>query len=190
MVVVVVPIKIENQNVNGGYRRYWFCTGTVISTTVRFRWLTGYRLLYSILWVSRAYQTSCPNRILMSPIIPVAISHQTLTNSSKVAWPKPSVTLWRRRVSRKPPFPLNVSWTTFSTHSGTKRAIQRRKLSLFELCGLIHVDSTVLIVDDDDDYDPLKPVIDTLKLKPVSRLGGNIYNTLGEQVDIPRPKVS
>lgn len=54
----------------------------------------------------------------------------------------------------------------------------------------IHVDSTVLIVDDDDDYDPLKPVIDTLKLKPVSRLGGNIYNTLGEQVDIPRPKVS
>ena len=49
----------------------------------------------------------------------------------------------------------------------------------------VHVDSEVL----EDNHDPLKPAVNTLKLKPISRLGGNLYNTLGEQVDIPRPKV-
>jgi flavin reductase (DIM6/NTAB) family NADH-FMN oxidoreductase RutF len=52
----------------------------------------------------------------------------------------------------------------------------------------IHVDREVLV--DDNNFDPLKPVVDTAKLKPVGRLGGNIYCSLGATVDIPRPKVS
>lgn len=49
----------------------------------------------------------------------------------------------------------------------------------------IHVDQEVLIPN----FDPTKPEVDTAKLKPVGRLGGNVYTTLGELVDIPRPKV-
>lgn len=49
-----------------------------------------------------------------------------------------------------------------------------------------HVDEEVLV----DNHDPLKPKVDTMKLKPIGRLGGNIYSTLGDTVDIPRPKVS
>lgn len=50
----------------------------------------------------------------------------------------------------------------------------------------IHVDREVLVPD----FDPNKPVVDTLKLKPIGRLGGNIYSAIGDTVDIPRPKVS
>ncbi|CAJ1894559.1 unnamed protein product [Cylindrotheca closterium] len=48
-----------------------------------------------------------------------------------------------------------------------------------------HVDDQVLV----DGFDPLKPNVDTMKLKPVGRLGGNIYTTLGDTADIPRPKL-
>lgn len=37
--------------------------------------------------------------------------------------------------------------------------------------------------------DPTKPEVDTMKLRPIGRLGGNIYTNLGDLVDIPRPKV-
>jgi flavin reductase (DIM6/NTAB) family NADH-FMN oxidoreductase RutF len=49
----------------------------------------------------------------------------------------------------------------------------------------IHVDETLLVAG----YDPLKPMVETAKLKPLGRLGGNVYTTLGEMVDIPRPQV-
>jgi len=49
----------------------------------------------------------------------------------------------------------------------------------------IHVDHTVLA----ENYDPTKPEVDTTKLKPIGRLGGNIYANLGDLVDIPRPQV-
>ena len=49
----------------------------------------------------------------------------------------------------------------------------------------IHVDHDVLV----DGFDPAKPQVDTNKLKPVGRLGGNIYSMLGDQIDIPRPQV-
>ena len=49
----------------------------------------------------------------------------------------------------------------------------------------VHVDETLLVKG----YDPLKPEVDTTKLKPVGRLGGNCYTSLGEIVDIPRPQV-
>ena len=49
----------------------------------------------------------------------------------------------------------------------------------------VHVDRTVLV----EGFDPSKPVVDTVKLKPMGRLGGNIYTSLGDLVDIPRPKV-
>jgi len=48
----------------------------------------------------------------------------------------------------------------------------------------VHVKESVLIMED-----PERPVVDTDKLQPVGRLGGNIYCTIGEKVDIPRPKV-
>lgn len=48
-----------------------------------------------------------------------------------------------------------------------------------------HVDEQVLV----DGFDPLRPNVDTLKLKPVGRLGGNVYTTLGDTADIPRPKL-
>lgn len=48
----------------------------------------------------------------------------------------------------------------------------------------VHVDHDVL----KNGYDPTKPEVDTNKLKPVGRLGGNIYSMLGAQVDIPRPQ--
>lgn len=54
----------------------------------------------------------------------------------------------------------------------------------------IHVDREVLLVDDNNNFDPLKPVVDTAKLKPVGRLGGNTYCSLGATEDIARPKVS
>jgi flavin reductase (DIM6/NTAB) family NADH-FMN oxidoreductase RutF len=51
----------------------------------------------------------------------------------------------------------------------------------------VHVDQQVLV----DDFDPTKPVVDTNKLKPVGRLGGNTYcNPLCETVDIARPQVT
>jgi flavin reductase (DIM6/NTAB) family NADH-FMN oxidoreductase RutF len=50
----------------------------------------------------------------------------------------------------------------------------------------IHVDDTLLV----DNFDPMKPVVDTTKLKPLGRLGGNMYTSLGEIVDIPRPQVA
>ena len=49
----------------------------------------------------------------------------------------------------------------------------------------IHVDESVLA----STGDLSKPVVDTLKLQPLGRLGGNMYSTIGEVVDIPRPKV-
>jgi len=49
----------------------------------------------------------------------------------------------------------------------------------------VHVDRTVLA----ENFDPRKPAVDTTKLKPIGRLGGNIYTSLGDLVDIPRPKV-
>jgi len=49
----------------------------------------------------------------------------------------------------------------------------------------IHVDDTVLQPGCDMD----KPVVDTERLDPMGRLGGNTYTTIGEQVDIARPKV-
>jgi flavin reductase (DIM6/NTAB) family NADH-FMN oxidoreductase RutF len=49
----------------------------------------------------------------------------------------------------------------------------------------IHVDRDVLV----ENFDPVNPTVDTTKLKPVSRLGGNTYCLLGEQVDISRPSV-
>lgn len=49
----------------------------------------------------------------------------------------------------------------------------------------VHVDNSVLV----DGFDPSKPEVDTAKLKPVGRLGGNIYTSIGDLVDIPRPKV-
>lgn len=49
-----------------------------------------------------------------------------------------------------------------------------------------HVDEEVLV----ENFDPLKPVVDTMKLRPVGRIGGNIYTAIGETVDIPRPRVS
>jgi flavin reductase (DIM6/NTAB) family NADH-FMN oxidoreductase RutF len=50
----------------------------------------------------------------------------------------------------------------------------------------VHVDEEVLA----ENHNPMKPVVNTMKLKPVGRIGGNIYTILGETVDIPRPKVS
>jgi flavin reductase (DIM6/NTAB) family NADH-FMN oxidoreductase RutF len=51
----------------------------------------------------------------------------------------------------------------------------------------IHVDQQVLV----DNFDPTKPNVDTNKLKPVGRLGGDTYcNLLGEIVDIARPHVT
>lgn len=51
----------------------------------------------------------------------------------------------------------------------------------------IHVDQHVLV----DNFDPTKPIVDTNKLRPVGRLGGNTYcNPLGETVDIARPQVT
>uniref|UniRef100_A0A7R9WQM4 Flavin reductase like domain-containing protein n=2 Tax=Craspedostauros australis TaxID=1486917 RepID=A0A7R9WQM4_9STRA len=50
----------------------------------------------------------------------------------------------------------------------------------------VHVDSTVLMANSDVE----RPAVDTMQLKPVGRLGGNIYSMIGETVDIPRPKVS
>ena len=50
----------------------------------------------------------------------------------------------------------------------------------------IHVDETLLVPG----FDPLNPVVDTTILQPMGRLGGNLYTTLGEIVDIPRPQVS
>jgi hypothetical protein len=38
-----------------------------------------------------------------------------------------------------------------------------------------------------NDFDPAKPEVDTFKLRPVGRLGGNVYTSLGDTVDIPRP---
>eukprot|EP00980_Cylindrotheca_fusiformis_P029270 scaffold22788_cov215-Cylindrotheca_fusiformis.AAC.2 len=49
-----------------------------------------------------------------------------------------------------------------------------------------HIDNEILV----ENFDPSKPTVDTMKLKPVGRLGGDIYTTLGETVDIPRPRVS
>ncbi|CAB9524369.1 Flavin_Reduct [Seminavis robusta] len=49
----------------------------------------------------------------------------------------------------------------------------------------IHVDESVLVPNNNDD----KPAVDTTKLRPIGRLGGNIYTSLGDLVDIPRPKV-
>lgn len=49
----------------------------------------------------------------------------------------------------------------------------------------VHVDRTVLV----DGFDPMKPAVDTSKLKPIGRLGGNIYTNIGDLVDIPRPKI-
>jgi flavin reductase (DIM6/NTAB) family NADH-FMN oxidoreductase RutF len=48
----------------------------------------------------------------------------------------------------------------------------------------IHVDHDVLV----DDFDPKKPTVDTVnKLRPMGRLGGNIYTTLGDTLDLDRP---
>ncbi len=49
-----------------------------------------------------------------------------------------------------------------------------------------HVDETLLVPG----FDPKNPIVDTTLLKPLGRLGGNLYTTLGEIVDIPRPQVS
>jgi flavin reductase (DIM6/NTAB) family NADH-FMN oxidoreductase RutF len=49
----------------------------------------------------------------------------------------------------------------------------------------VHVDREVLM----DDFDPLKPVVDTAKLRPVGRLGGNTYCSIGETLDMARPRV-
>jgi flavin reductase (DIM6/NTAB) family NADH-FMN oxidoreductase RutF len=49
-----------------------------------------------------------------------------------------------------------------------------------------HIDDEILA----EHNDPLKPIVDTMKLKPIGRLGGNIYTTLGDTADVPRPKVS
>lgn len=49
----------------------------------------------------------------------------------------------------------------------------------------VHVDHEVLVPE----FDPKKPEVDTGKLLPIGRLGGNIYTSLGDTVDIPRPKV-
>ena len=54
----------------------------------------------------------------------------------------------------------------------------------------IHVDETILAKDKEkQSFDLTKPAVDTMKLQPIGRLGGNIYTALGETVDIPRPKV-
>lgn len=49
----------------------------------------------------------------------------------------------------------------------------------------VHVDHDVL----PQGYNPMKPEVDTEKLRPVGRLGGTIYSMLGATVDIPRPQV-
>jgi flavin reductase (DIM6/NTAB) family NADH-FMN oxidoreductase RutF len=49
-----------------------------------------------------------------------------------------------------------------------------------------HIDDEILA----ENHDPLKPIVDTMKLKPIGRLGGNIYSTLGDTADVPRPRVS
>mmetsp|Transcript_2110 Transcript_2110/g.5226 ORF Transcript_2110/g.5226 Transcript_2110/m.5226 type:complete len:300 (+) Transcript_2110:3341-4240(+) len=49
----------------------------------------------------------------------------------------------------------------------------------------VHVMDDVLA----DDSDPARPSVNTMKMKPVGRLGGNIYCGIGDTVDIPRPKV-
>mmetsp|Transcript_28590 Transcript_28590/g.46907 ORF Transcript_28590/g.46907 Transcript_28590/m.46907 type:complete len:279 (-) Transcript_28590:20-856(-) len=49
----------------------------------------------------------------------------------------------------------------------------------------VHVDESLLI----ENYNPQKPRLETNKLRPLGRLGGNVYCTLGELIDIPRPKV-
>jgi flavin reductase (DIM6/NTAB) family NADH-FMN oxidoreductase RutF len=49
----------------------------------------------------------------------------------------------------------------------------------------VHVDREVLV----ENFDPTKPAVDTSKLRPVGRLGGNVYCGLGQKVDIPRPRV-
>ena len=54
----------------------------------------------------------------------------------------------------------------------------------------IHVDETVLEKNEETrGFDLTRPVVDTIKLQPMGRLGGNIFCTIGETVDIPRPKV-
>ena len=53
----------------------------------------------------------------------------------------------------------------------------------------IHVDDTVLLGSQDNPDRLLKPAVDPLKLRPMGRLGGNVYCTLGDMVDIPRPVV-
>lgn len=49
----------------------------------------------------------------------------------------------------------------------------------------VHVDEAVLVPN----VDLTKPEVDTVKLRSIGRLGGNIYTSLGDLVDIPRPKV-
>jgi flavin reductase (DIM6/NTAB) family NADH-FMN oxidoreductase RutF len=49
----------------------------------------------------------------------------------------------------------------------------------------VHVDEDVL----KENYDKTKPEVDTVKLRPLGRLGGNVYTSLGDTVDIPRPNV-
>lgn len=64
----------------------------------------------------------------------------------------------------------------------------------------IHVDDTILkktvtkLSEDGNKvtptFDPMIPEVDTTLLRPMGRLGGNIYTTLGELVDIPRPTIA
>jgi flavin reductase (DIM6/NTAB) family NADH-FMN oxidoreductase RutF len=49
----------------------------------------------------------------------------------------------------------------------------------------VHVDQEVLA----DHSDHESPVVDSSKLKPVGRLGGNTYCTIGEKIDMDRPSV-
>eukprot|EP00934_Nitzschia_sp_Nitz4_P000743 Nitzschia sp. Nitz4//scaffold59_size112058//20214//21056//NITZ4_004101-RA/size112058-processed-gene-0.182-mRNA-1//1//CDS//3329555099//743//frame0 len=51
----------------------------------------------------------------------------------------------------------------------------------------IHVDDYVLPEGGNVDMD--RPSVDTAKLRPLGRLGGNVFATLGEFIDIPRPQV-
>lgn len=59
----------------------------------------------------------------------------------------------------------------------------------------IHVDDTVMkkVKSDSSDslgFNPLIPEVDTELLRPIGRLGGNVYTTLGELLDIPPPSVT
>ena len=50
----------------------------------------------------------------------------------------------------------------------------------------IHVHDSVLV----EGADLSRPAIDTVaKLQPIGRLGGNLYTTVGDIADVPRPKV-